>query len=104
MYHDVCFTAAADKSMSLFMVLGVAAVVVVLVHAINHFDVATLEPHAEQAASGLVHQFKELSIGADIGPAVGIEGKFVPSPDEFVRQVQGPRLANDERVILQHNG
>jgi hypothetical protein len=47
MHHDARFPAATDKAVRLFVILRVATVIVVLLHAIDDFHVATLEPDAE---------------------------------------------------------
>ena len=45
--HDARFLAAANKAMGLVVVLHIAAIVVVFVHAFDDFDVTTFESNAE---------------------------------------------------------
>ena len=42
-HHDARVLAAPDEPMSLFVVFGVTPVVIVLLHAMNHFHIAALE-------------------------------------------------------------
>ena len=47
MHHDARVLAAPHEPMSLFVVFGVATVVIVLLHAMNHFHIAALETDTE---------------------------------------------------------
>ena len=64
--------------MGFFVILRVATVVVVLLHAMDDFHVAALEPDAEQAGTGLVQRGKQFAFGADVGAAVCVERQLLP--------------------------
>ena len=85
-HHDPRLLAAADEAVSLFVILGIASVVVVLLHAVDDLDVAALEADAEQASASLVHDREELDVRADVGAAVGIERKLVAAADQLIGQ------------------
>ena len=47
---------------------------------------------------------QQLGFGADISTAVGVEGQFIAATNQFVGQLQGTRLADDECVVFKHDG
>src|ERR1035438_3215613 len=103
MHHDARLAAAPDKAMRLFVILGVAAIIIVLLHAVYDFDIAALKSNTEQAGASLVQPGKQLAFGPDVGAAVGIEWQSVAAADQFVGQLQRARLADDEGIVFQHD-
>ena len=47
---------------------------------------------------------QEFCIGANVGAAIGIEWEFIATVNELLSQLKRPRFADDESIILQHDG
>src|ERR1035441_7636108 len=103
MNHDSGFLAAVDKTMRLFVIFCITAIVIVLMHTIDHVNVATFKPNAEKPRASLMQRRKQFGLGANVSTAISVERKLVTTTNQFIGKLQCSRLAHDERVVFQHH-
>jgi len=77
MHHDPRLLAAAHEAMSFLVIFRIPAIVIVLLHAVNDFHIAALEPDAEQTGASFMQSGEQLPLGPNVSAAVRVEWQLV---------------------------